>query len=74
MSFQLNEFYCIFSCTVIITTQFDSTSIPNLQLIPSPPKPVSFGNHTFFQVCESVSALQRSSLCPFFRFHVEVGA
>ena len=27
-------------------------------------------NHKFFRVYESVSVLQRSSLCPFFRFHM----
>ena len=42
---------------------------------PSPtPQPVSFGNHKFFKVCESVSILQRSSVCPFFRFHMSVKA
>ena len=34
------------------------------------PQTVSFGNHKFFKVYESVSVLQRSSLCPFFRFHI----
>ena len=49
----------------IITTQFYSISISNPQLILSPPpKHVSFGNHRCFKVCESVSVLQRSSLCP----------
>ena len=27
----LNEFYCIYSCTMIITTKFCSISIPNPQ-------------------------------------------
>ena len=34
------------------------------------PQAVSFGNHKFFKVCESVSVLQRSLSCPFFRFHM----
>ena len=33
----LNEFYYIYSCIMIITTQFYSISIPNPQLIPPPP-------------------------------------
>ena len=32
-----NEFYYIYSCTVIITIQFYSISIPNPQHIPTPP-------------------------------------
>ena len=32
-------------------------------------QPVSFGSHEFFKVCESVSVLQRSSLCSFFIFY-----
>ena len=43
---------------MMITTQFYSISIPN------PPQPVSFGNHTFFTVCESVYVLL-SPLYPF---------
>ena len=42
-----------------------SVHLPTLQS-------VSFGNCKFFKVCESKSALQRSSLCPFFRFHMQV--
>uniref|UniRef100_A0A8D0TYK6 Short transient receptor potential channel 1 n=1 Tax=Sus scrofa TaxID=9823 RepID=A0A8D0TYK6_PIG len=61
------------SCTTIITTKFYSTSIPNPQCIPPPPQPISFGNHKFFNSCESVSVLQRSSLCPFFRFQMFIG-
>ena len=67
--FKLNKFYFIYSCTTTITTQF-YISIPNPQPIP-PLQLVSFGNHKFFKVCESVSVLQ-SSLCPFFRFHIYV--
>ena len=66
----LNEFYYIYSCTTIITTKFYIISIPNSQRIPPPPQSISFGNHKFFKVCESVSVLQRSSLCCFFRFHM----
>ena len=61
--------YYTYSCTTIITTQFYSISFPNPQCTPPNPQTVSFGNHKFFKVCESVSVLQRSSVCPFFRFH-----
>ena len=47
---------------------------PTAQAHPSTPQNVSFGNHKFFKVCESVSVLRRSSVCPFFRFHVSVKA
>uniref|UniRef100_A0A8D0ZMY2 GBD/FH3 domain-containing protein n=1 Tax=Sus scrofa TaxID=9823 RepID=A0A8D0ZMY2_PIG len=33
-----------------------------------------FGNNKFFKVCESVSVRQRSSVCPFFRFHMSMKA
>ena len=33
----LNEFYLVYSCTMIITMQFYSISIPNRQHIPPPP-------------------------------------
>ena len=68
-----NEFYFIYSCTVIIRTQFCSISIPTPNPSPPPP-PVSFGNHEFFKVCQSVYVMQRSSLRPFFRFHMLVKA
>ena len=64
----LNDFFYIGSCPTIITTQFYSISIPN-PVHPSTPHPGSVGNCKFFRVCESVSVLQRSSLCHFFRFH-----
>ena len=40
---------------------------------PAPPtlQPVSFGNHKFFKVFESVSVLQ-SSLYPFLKIHIKV--
>ena len=57
---------------MITPIQFYGISIPYPQHLPSPPQPVSFGNHKFLNVCESVSVLQRSSSCPFFRFHMEV--
>ena len=41
---------------------------------PPSPQTVAFENHKFFKVCESVSVLQRSSFCPFFRFHMSVKA
>ena len=62
--FNLNKFYCIYSCAIIITTQFYSIFIPNPQPVPPTPQPVSFGNCKFFKVCESVSVLQTSSLYP----------
>ena len=34
----LDEFYYLYRCTTIITTKFDSMSIPNPQCIPPPPK------------------------------------
>ena len=70
--FELSEFCYIDSCAMIITTQFYSISIPNPQPIPSTPQPISFGDHTFFKVCESVSVLKRISSCPFFRFYMSV--
>ena len=70
----LNEFYYIYSCTTILTTQLYSISIQNTQCIPPTLQPVSFGNQKFFKICELVSVLQRSSLCPFFRFHMKVVA
>ena len=66
----LGEFYYLHSCATVITTKFYSISIPNPQHIPPPPQPVSFGNCKFFKICESVSVLQRSSVCPFFRYHM----
>ena len=65
----LNELYYIYSCTVIITTQFYSISIPNHQGIAPPPN-LSHLENKFFKVCESVTVLQRSSVCPFFRFRM----
>ena len=65
----LNEFYHIYSCTMVMTAQFYSISIPNPQFILHP-QPVLFRNHKFFEVCESISVMQRSSLCPFFRLHM----
>ena len=55
------------TCAVIITAKFYSISIPNPQCILPPPQIILFGNHKFFKVCESVSVLQRNSLCPFFQ-------
>ena len=58
--------------TFIVCTK--RSSQPNFIIFPSqtpsaPPhhQPVSFGNCKFVNVCESVSVLQRSSLCPFFK-------
>ena len=59
-------YYYIHSCTMIITTQFYSISIPNPQPIP-PPLNLSPLETMFFKVCELVSVLQRSSVCPFFQ-------
>ena len=53
------------------TSQPSFTACPSQTPSPSShPQPVSFGNQKFFKVCESVSVLQRSTLCPFFRFHM----
>ena len=50
---------------VIITTIWKDVHLkPSVH--PPTPQPVSFGNHKFFKVCESLSILQRSSLCPLF--------
>ena len=65
----LNEFYYIYSCTMIMKTQFYSISISTLSAYPQH-QFASFGSHKFFEVCESVSILQRSSLYPLFRFHM----
>ena len=63
----LNEFYYVYRYTTSITTKFYSISIPNPLCTLPPPQLVSFGNHKFFNVCESASVLQRSSLCHFFQ-------
>ena len=55
----------IYSCTMIITNQFYNISIQNPQH-PHPPTSLLW-KHKFFKVCESVSVLQKSSLCPFFQ-------
>ena len=60
----LNEFYDIYSCTMIITTQFWHFHPKPPVHLPTP-HPISFGSHKFFKVCGSLSVLQ-SSLCPFF--------
>ena len=68
----LNEFYYIYSCTMIITTPFYSISIPNPQCIPQAPNLSHLETISF---SKSVSqCLQRSSLCPFFRFYIWVKA
>ena len=76
------HFFQIF-CLFLLLNEFITfivvqwSSQPNFIAFPSQtpstsltPPPVSFGNHKFFKVCESVSILQRSSLHPFFRFHM----
>ena len=63
----LNEFYCKF---IVVQQSSQPNFIAFPSKIPSSSpylQPVSFGNHKFFKVCESVSVLQRSSLCPFFQ-------
>ena len=47
---------------------------PTAQAHPPTPQTVSSGDPKFFNVCESASVLQRSSVCPFFRFHMSVEA
>ena len=64
--FSINEFYCVHSCTTIITTKFYSISTTNPQCILPPPNLSHLETVSFSKVCESVSVLQRSSLRPFF--------
>ena len=45
---------------------------PTAQAHPSTPQTVSSRDHKFFNVCESASVLQRSSVCAFFKFHMSV--
>ena len=66
----LGFFFYLMNCTTFIGVQQSSqpnfTALPSQTLSASPhPQPVSFGNHKFFKICESVFVLQRSSLCPF---------
>ena len=68
-----------YSMNFITFTVIQRSSQPSFIAFPSQtpnpsshPQPVSFGNHMFFKVWESVSLLQRSSLCLFFRFHMSV--
>ena len=61
----LSEFYYIYSCATIITTKLYRISIPNPQGIP-PPSNLSPLKPWYFKVHDSVTVLQRSSLCPFF--------
>ena len=49
------------------SSQQNFIAFPSQTLSASPtPQPVSFGNHKFFKVCESVFVLQRSLLSHFF--------
>ena len=58
---------------MMITIQFYKISIPQPQHIP--PHPELFPLETIsFSKSVSQSVLQRSSLCPFFRFHMSVKA
>ena len=68
----LLSFYYLMNCIMFIgvpqSSQPNVTACPSQTLSASPiPQPVSFGNHKFFKVCELVSVLQGSSLCPFFQ-------
>ena len=47
---------------------------PITQAHPPTPQTVSPRDHKFFSVYESASVLQRSPVCPFFRFHMSVKA
>ena len=59
----LNGFYYIYGCTMIITFQFYSISIPNPQRIPPPPNPshletVSFSNFVSpYLFCKEVNCV-----------------
>ena len=78
--FKINLFYLIFCITQWILlhlwlyndhhNQILQHFHPKSSVHPPTYQPVSFGNHTFFKVCESVSVLKRSSMCSFFRFHM----
>ena len=63
-------YYSMIFITFIVVQQ---SSQPHFIAFPSQtlrasshPQPVSFGNHKFFKVHDSVSVLQRNSLCPFY--------
>ena len=46
----------------------DHIAFPSQILSASPyPQPISFGNHKIFKLSDTVSVLQRISLCPFFQ-------
>ena len=57
-----------------ITIKFYRISTPQSQHIPAPPKLSPLETVSFSESVESVSDLQRSSLCPFFRLHMSVKA
>ena len=67
-------FYSMDFITFIVVQQSSQPSfIAFLSQTPSPsphPPTCLLGNHKFFKDCESVSVLHRSSLYPFFRFHM----
>ena len=76
-SFHFHFYFLKTQGTLIIFIVVQLSSQPNWTTFPPqtpspslPPQPVSFGNHKLLKVCESVSVLQRSSFCPFFRFHI----
>ena len=67
--------YYIYSCTMIITIQFYRISIPQPQRISPPPELSPLATISFSKsVSQYLSVLQRSSLYPFFRFHISVKA
>ena len=58
---------------MIITTNFIVFPSQTPSASPYPPTCLIW-KPKFFKVCEAVSVLQRSSLCPFFRFNMSVKA
>ena len=70
----LKGIYHICSCIMIITIWIHRISIPTPKHLPPPTKLSPPETTIFFNVCESASLLQRSSVYPFFRFHRSVKA
>ena len=67
----LNSMHFITVTVVQRSSQPNFTTFPSQTPCPSlRPQPVSFGNLMFFQVCESVSVLQKIHCILFFRFHI----
>ena len=68
----LNEFCYIYSCTMIITTQSCSISIPNPQPIPSPPNLSPLETMSFSKSMSQYLFCKEVHSVLFFRFHMWV--